>query len=366
MDRIINVKVNGSHLTKDSRKAGVQHESNAKKLRIEFDEGWDGYAKKVTFWDAKGLNPVERTLTADLLENMTASTRIYLCAIPGEAMTECGMMFFVIDGWANGVRQRSLSAELEVEEAPFIEQAGQPADPTPTQAEQLQGQIDTILEDMRAEAVLAENAKAGAEAAKERAEAAEKSAAVSANNAAASEKSAKQSEESAAVSAGNAEAIRNMTVTGTNVPPDSETPVVEKRVDKDGSIELHFNTRQGVSGVYVGGGEMPDGFNVQVSPESEDGAVDIYAIVEEAESWANAAQSYAEQATVPVVAGVYNVVLTDRVTADRYALIVENGCLKLLGVSESATSTELTLIDSGTGASYAVVIDSGKLILKEV
>lgn len=78
------------------------------------------------------------------------------------------------------------------------------------------------------------------------------------------------------------------------------------------------------------------------------------------------AQSYAEQASVPAVAGVYNVVLTDRVTAERYALIVENGGLKLLGVSDSLDATELTLIDNGTGVSYAVVIESGKLILEEV
>lgn len=145
MDRIINVKINGSHLSKDSRKAGVQHEANAKTLRIEFDEGWDGYAKKVTFWDARMLNPVERTLTANLLENLMESTRVYLCPIPGESMAECGMMTFVVDGYLNGVRQRSLSAELEVEEAPFLEQAGQPEDPTPTQAEQLQEQIDGML-----------------------------------------------------------------------------------------------------------------------------------------------------------------------------------------------------------------------------
>ena len=68
----------------------------------------------------------------------------------------------------------------------------------------------------------------------------------------------------------------------------------------------------------------------------------------------------------PEQASVYNIVLTDRVTAQRYALIVENGTLVLLGVSENVQATELTLIDNSTGTSYAVVIDSGKLILKEV
>ena len=87
---------------------------------------------------------------------------------------------------------------------------------------------------------------------------------------------------------------------------------------------------------------------------------------DEAEEWAAKAQGYAESASTPAVAGVYNIVLTDRVTAQRYALIVENGTLVLLGVSENVQATELTLIDNSTGTSYAVVIDSGKLILEEV
>jgi hypothetical protein len=155
MDRIIEVKVSGSHLAKDNRYAGVQHEANAKSLRIEFDEGWDGYAKKVTFWDATGGNPVERTLTTDLLEDMTASTRIYLCPIPGEAMAESGELTFVIDGYVDGKRQRSVSDTLIVEAAPFIDKADQPADPTPTQAEQLQKQIDGILPSMQEQARIA-------------------------------------------------------------------------------------------------------------------------------------------------------------------------------------------------------------------
>ena len=70
MDRMIEVKVSGDYLTKDNQNAGVQHEANVTALRIAFDESWDGFAKKVTWWDAKGANPVERTLTADLLEDM--------------------------------------------------------------------------------------------------------------------------------------------------------------------------------------------------------------------------------------------------------------------------------------------------------
>ena len=86
----------------------------------------------------------------------------------------------------------------------------------------------------------------------------------------------------------------------------------------------------------------------------------------EAEASANRAQAEAESVRVPAAVGVYNVVLTDRVTNERYALIVENGRLSLLGVSETLEATDMNLIDSATGTAYAVVVESGKLILEEV
>ena len=162
MDRTILVKVHGHYLVKDNSKAGVQHESNAVTMRIEFDPGWDGFAKKITFWNADGKHPVERTLTADLLEDMTTNTRAYLCPIPGEAMEVAGEMTFIIDGYVDGKRQRSLTGTLKVEPARFIEHADEPSDPTPSQAEQLQVQIDTLLGDMQAAAVRAEQALADA------------------------------------------------------------------------------------------------------------------------------------------------------------------------------------------------------------
>lgn len=81
---------------------------------------------------------------------------------------------------------------------------------------------------------------------------------------------------------------------------------------------------------------------------------------------ANRAQAEADRATVPAVAGVYNVILTDRVTAERYALIVEDGRLVLLGVSETLEATEVNLIDNATGTAYAVAVEDGRIILEEV
>ncbi len=144
MDGIIEVKINGSYLTKDCKHAGVQHEANAKSLRIEFDPSWDEYAKTVTFWNALMEDPVKRVLTTDLLEDATKSTRIYVFPIPGEPLKEAGELTFIVDGYIEGKRQRSLETALWVDAAPICLDAGQPADPTPTQAEQLQVEIDTI------------------------------------------------------------------------------------------------------------------------------------------------------------------------------------------------------------------------------
>lgn len=266
MDRQINVRVRGSYLSKDANLAGVQHEANAKVLRIEFDESWSGYAKKVTFWNAKGLVPVVRTLTTDLLEDAAASTNVYLCPIPGEAMTEAGWMTFCIDGWQDGKRQRSLSDHLEVKAAPNAADASEAADPTPTQMEQMQAQYEAIMADIQGAAQAAD------------------------------------SKEAAAASAAKAESYAQQTE----------------------------------------------------------------GIAESAQAWAQMAQAEAERATVPAVEGVYNIVLTDRKTGERYALIVENGVLSLLGVNYDTATEEPVLIDNNTGTAYQLMAEGGVLKLMEV
>lgn len=124
MKRVIEISVDGSHLTKDNGTAGVQHEANSTTLRIEFDESWDNLAKHLTWWDAKGQNCVKRILTVDLLEDIEQSTRVYLTTIPGEALAEAGMCTFVIDGYLNGKRQRSFEDKLKVVAAHYAEHAG--------------------------------------------------------------------------------------------------------------------------------------------------------------------------------------------------------------------------------------------------
>ena len=88
---------------------------------------------------------------------------------------------------AGGKRQRSVADRLWVREADISLDAGEPTDPTPTQAEQLQVQIDTLLGDMQEQANIAVDAA-------ERASASEDNAKISETNAAQSAKEALQSE----------------------------------------------------------------------------------------------------------------------------------------------------------------------------
>lgn len=233
MDRIIEVKVNGTYLSKDSQLAGVQGEVNASALRIEFDAGWDGFAKTLTWWDAKGENPTGRVLTADLLENMMASTRVYLCPIPAEPLAVWGQCMFAIEGYINGKRQRSIYAKLVVKgkgdgQDVTIEE------PSPSQIEQLQVQIDTILEDMQDRAVRAENAARAAEA---------------------SEREATEARDD----------ILDMSVSAQTVSPYAPASVV--KTEKDGVAHLHFSIPHGMGGVYVGSEGFPEGYEVKVNPK---------------------------------------------------------------------------------------------------
>lgn len=147
MDRIIEVKVRGNYLVKDNSVAGVQGEANSTYLRIEFDDGWDGYAKTIMWLNATGTETAGRVLTTDQLEDIADSTRIYLTPIPGEALTEWGEVVFAIDGYINGKRKKSAYGKLKVkpgEEFAVLE------DVTPSQAEQLQTQIEAIVDEVAA------------------------------------------------------------------------------------------------------------------------------------------------------------------------------------------------------------------------
>lgn len=148
MDRVINIKIVGNYISKDNKNAGVKGEANVTKLRISFDADWNKYSKKITFWNAKGLNPVVISLTTNLLADVVGDTSVYLVPIPTEPLSEAGLMTFVIDGFLNDKRQRSMSDTLVVSDAPIDDRATQPVELTPSQIDQFQAQLETILNDI--------------------------------------------------------------------------------------------------------------------------------------------------------------------------------------------------------------------------
>ena len=215
MDKLINIAVNGSHLRMDSSKGGVQGEVNATKLRITFDKGWDGLAKTITFHDALGNNPVQTLLTADNLENIVKSARVYICAIPGEALAEGGWFEFIIEGADNNKKVRSAEGKLYAEAAFSTEGAATPEEITLSQAELIQSQIDNLLGDMQELAVMAADSAERAAVTEEAASASASAAATSASNAANSvdeaagfADNAKAEAERAEAAAGEAESFR--------------------------------------------------------------------------------------------------------------------------------------------------------------
>lgn len=158
MDKTIDIYVNGSYLRKNHNRAGIQGEGNVTIMHIIFDESWAELAKKVTFWDSRGENPVERTLTADLLVDISNSLLEYNVPIPAEPLVHEGYMTFIIDGYAGGKRKRSVQDTLMVDAAMIANDASEPVDPTPTQAEQLQEQMEELLPIIQEDKLAAEQA----------------------------------------------------------------------------------------------------------------------------------------------------------------------------------------------------------------
>lgn len=146
--RAIRMEAVGDAVSLDSSVAGVQGSGNVDAIVIRFDESWDGFTKTVTWWNALGQDPVQRTLTADLIADLAEDPRAYTVLIPAEPLALAGQCQMVVDGYQDGKRARSVCIELEVLPAPLADSAGQPADPTPTQAEQLQQEIDQVLDDL--------------------------------------------------------------------------------------------------------------------------------------------------------------------------------------------------------------------------
>ena len=187
MDRTIDIFIKGSYLQKNNNIGGIQGEGNVTTLHITFDDSWTNLSKSITFWNAKGENPVKVLLTNAQLVEIRNSLLEFNVLIPAAPLAVEGDMIFVIDGYVDGKRARSMQDSLVVKAAMTT---NEPIEPTPTQAEQLNLAIQKILPEVQKETIKA------TEAAKQSEASAQKSA-TSALEASNSAESAKQSAVSA-------------------------------------------------------------------------------------------------------------------------------------------------------------------------
>lgn len=201
----INIQITGEYIKQSGKTAGAAGSANVNRLLLSFDDSWSDFAKKVIFHNAKGENPVEITLTTDyLVAFLDGVFSEYAVPIPAEPLEYAGEMQFAIRGY-NDVTPaqiaKSVTGKLSVLQSVSHLGTTTPADPTPTQAEQLQSEIDNLLGDM---STLANTATTGATTATTKAGEAAASAAAAAtseDNAAASAASVATSESNAAASA---------------------------------------------------------------------------------------------------------------------------------------------------------------------
>ena len=161
-NRIVTAIVSGESIKLSNKIAGAAGSHNAVSLSLTFDSAWDGTAKKIYFFDRDGENAVFRLLTADLLTDGA-----YIVPIPSEPLAKSGMMTITIRGveMAGEVAEHiimSASTTMKVLDAETPSSDVTPVEPTPTQAEQLQGEIDQIKGDIVL-AGQAADAKAAAE-----------------------------------------------------------------------------------------------------------------------------------------------------------------------------------------------------------
>ncbi len=141
------MRVTGDVVQTDSSVAGVQGSGNVDKIVVTFDDAWDGFAKTAHWWDGHGAQAGEpRVLTLDMLvDKEYTDERTYILVVPPEALRCAGMCKLVIDGYKYGALARTVCQEFQVVPAPA---SAKGAEMTPTQAQQLQGEIESVLGDL--------------------------------------------------------------------------------------------------------------------------------------------------------------------------------------------------------------------------
>ena len=268
---------------------------------------WAGTTRRAIFANALGENRTVIVLTTNLLEE--GQGEIYLVPVPQQAKDVAGECFLTVEGFVtdrNGKEiVRCVTEEARFRVLPSKLYTNDSAPVTPSQAEQLQAEIDSIKTTIVNAGISERNAAASAAAALE-----SKNGAVSAR--------------------------------------DLSQAYLQQ--------SIQYYTRTEGSAARAAASALQA---AQMAKEAQ-------AEAQEAEAQANRAQAEADRATVPAVAGIYNIIIPDRTTGEKYAVLFEGGKLYLLGVAATMQATDFVLVDSASGKNYRLGVENKLLIVEEV
>lgn len=146
MDRIIHVNIDGEFVQKDNKNAGVQGEGNAASLHIEMSGDWEEYSKRIIWRDTVGENPVAVLLYHSVNDVMSGKDPlVFDTPIPSEPLALEGWCSFTIEGYRESDPTAVAITVTDHLQVLPNDAFYKPAEPTPTQAQQLQVQIDGII-----------------------------------------------------------------------------------------------------------------------------------------------------------------------------------------------------------------------------
>lgn len=146
MDRTINVTVNGEFVRKDGKNAGVQGEANVTTLHIVMSGDWEQFSKRIIWRNALGEKPVA-VLLYNSVEDLVAKKDplVFDTPIPAEPLGLEGWCSFTIEGFRES---DPTAVAITVTDHLLVkpnDAYNTPQEPTPTQAQQLQVQINEIV-----------------------------------------------------------------------------------------------------------------------------------------------------------------------------------------------------------------------------
>ncbi len=147
--RTVNVTVTGEFVRKDTKNAGVQGEANVTTLHIVMDETWEKYGKRLVWRDATGGNPVAIILYNEITDLASGKDPlVFDTPIPSEPLALSGWCSFTIEGYLSDNPSKVACSVMDQLLVKPNDNTYNPAEPTKSQALQLQAEIEKILPDV--------------------------------------------------------------------------------------------------------------------------------------------------------------------------------------------------------------------------